>query len=258
MAAANRSAARLRPAWRVVHGDDRRRRRCGRRLLHRLRQARALGCRPAHPATTVRRSDAAASRGRFGDDVPAGVGTDGDRIAGLGADRPSTPRGPFGGGLLRRDDPTGVRHDPAGPDGARSGGRGGPIRRHGSGIRAYPHRGLRSHRCWLWVEGGTVAVARVAAAGTPRGAEPRLRIDERRHGQSRRVRHRPYRSAIARAGPTLVGRDSARHRRRLGGVWRSAGVGGHGSQTAACLFDDREHGADRTGPWRGDAPLGNG
>ena len=32
-------------------------RRCGRRLLHRLRQARALGRRPAHPATTVRRSD---------------------------------------------------------------------------------------------------------------------------------------------------------------------------------------------------------
>ena len=44
--------------------------------------------------------------------------------------------------------------------------------------------------------------------------------------------------------------------RRLGGLRRAAGIGGDGSQTAACLFDDREHGTGHACAWRGDAACG--
>ena len=55
------------------------------------------------------------------------------------------------------------------------------------------------------VQGGPAAAARVAAAGAPRGAEPGVGVDERGDGEPRRLRHRPDRSAAARAGPALVG-----------------------------------------------------
>ena len=58
----------------------------------------------------------------------------------------------------------------------------------------------------LRLEGGPGAVARLAAAGAPRGAEPGVGADERGDGQPRRLRHRPHRPAVARAGPALVGR----------------------------------------------------
>ena len=51
-----------------------------------------LGARPADGAAAVRRRDAAGARGGIGDDVSAGLGVDGARLADLGAHRPHPQR----------------------------------------------------------------------------------------------------------------------------------------------------------------------
>ena len=184
-----------------------------------------------------------------GDDVPAGVGADGDRVAGAGADRAHPPRGPLGAVVLRGDDPARLRRDPARADGAVGGGRSGPVRRPDASARRCTRRGVRADAGRVRVEGRPAAAARLAAARAPGGAEPGVGADERGDGQPRAsTASSAIDLQLLGPGPALVGGDAAGRRRGVRGVRRAAGVGGDGSQTAACLFDDREHGADHPRP----------
>ena len=109
------------------------------------------------------------------------------------------------------------------------------------------HRGLSVDDGGVRVEGRTGAAARLVAARPPGGAQPGVGADERGDGQPRGLRHLSRRPAAARAGSALVGARLDGRRRGVGALWRGAGFGGHGSQTATCLFDNREPWADHAG-----------
>ncbi|GAA43883.1 hypothetical protein NCGM2209_0484 [Mycobacterium tuberculosis NCGM2209] len=175
------------------------------------------------------------------------MGADGDRVADPGALRARPPAGPLGGPVVRRDDSAGIHRNP-GRAGGVGGGRGfRPVRRPRGSLRRGPRRRIYAHAGRVWFEGGPGATARLAAAGPPGGAEPGVGVDERGDGQPGHLRHRPFRSAAAGAGPTLVGACAAGRGRHVRAVWGAAGFGGRRSQTAAGLFDDREHGPDHAG-----------
>ena len=109
------------------------------------------------------------------------------------------------------------------------------------------HRGLCVDDGGVRVEGRVGAAARLVAARPPGGAQPGVGADERGDGQPRGLRHLPRRSAVARAGSALVGAHLDGRRRGVGALRRGAGFGGHGSQTATCLFDNREPRVDHAG-----------
>ena len=166
------------------------------------------------------------------------------------------PEVAFGGPGVCGDDPARLRGHPDRPDGVVRGGRRGPVRRPDAGARRRADRGLPVDGGRLRVEGGPGAAARLAAARAPGGAEPGVGADERGDGESGRLRHRPVRSAAAGPRPPLVGADAAGRRCGVGAVRGVAGLGGDGSQTAACLFDNREHGVGHPCPGGGHVVRG--
>ena len=164
--------------------------------------------------------------------------------------------GSLGGIGVRGDDPARVRGDPGRADGVVGGRWGGPVRRPASDAARRAHRGVSVDDGGVRVEGRAGAAARLVAARPSGGAQPGVGADERGDGQPRRLRHLPLRPAAARAGSALVGAHLDGRRRGVGALRRGAGLGGHGSQTAACLFDDREPGVDHAGAGSRDAVRG--
>ncbi len=111
--------------------------------------------------------------------------------------------------------------------------------------------GVRApYLCSRWsglVQAGLVPLHAWLPRAHPEAPSPVSALIERGDGQPGHLRHRPFRSAAAGAGPTLVGACAAGRGRHVRAVWGAAGFGGRRSQTAAGLFDDREHGPDHAG-----------
>ena len=181
------------------------------------------------------------------DHLPAGVGIDGRCLGGVGADRAHPRAGSLRGVGVCGDDPVGFRGDPGRAGGALGGRSCGPVRRVGSDTARSAHRGVPVDDGGVRIQGRAGAAACLVAARPPRGAQPGFGADERRDGQHGRLRDLPSRPSAAGPGPALVGTDLDGDRRGVGALRRGAGFGGDGSQTAPCLFDDREPRADHAG-----------
>ncbi len=241
-------AGRALPPGRPVRGvpDRGQPRRRGRQpLRRRLRRARG-GAGPGAallPGVPGGHEPGGAGRRRL--HLPGGVGVHVAELLGPGDGPP--PRSGGRPGRLRLSDHGGVRRPvPAArlrPDGRtvrrlrlRRHARGGPLAAvGGAGAGAGPsRRGL---------QGGAGSPARLAAAGPPRRAQPRLGPDERGDDQGGDLRLHADRLRPARPARVVVGRPGAGAGRRHGGDGRALRPDAERPEAAARLF----HGGERRG-----------
>ena len=91
------------------------------------------------------------------------------------------------------------------------------------------------------LEGRPGAAACLVAARASRGAQPCLRLDERRDDEGRGLRLRAHRLRSARAAGMVVEHGRARRRRSLGDAGRAVRADAARHQARAGIFDNREY-----------------